>query len=171
VRFPKLKLPKRKKIFTVGVAFTFIAIGYIAYRGIVMLGPNGLGSVFKTKTAAIQIGCLTGEEASETIANPPQTIPATYQHYLAGQPSIGGNLVANPAMDALDTVAAAPQNYFRTIEAAGLSYALSFDEANQPYLHLDQTTPKDVGAAWVTDTVGVIPFSTAQLLLPMLPSS
>lgn len=143
----------RGKLSVFGITCILVALGYVGYRGIAVLGPNGLGAFVKGTSVVNEIGCHEGDEAVQAVSNAERSIPSAYQQFLAGQTSMGKNIIANPALEGINPDTKNPAQYARTVENSTLSYQLRTDNSNQSYLHLEQAVAQSIGAAWVADSI------------------
>jgi peptidoglycan/xylan/chitin deacetylase (PgdA/CDA1 family) len=135
-----------------------VALSYVAYRGIAIVGSSGMGSLFAPQAAAIQIGCREDEHTTHTSAN--KDVSGDFQRFLSEQTPKSENLLPNTSLTALDRDTRSPQSYYRTVETPQLNYSLAYDDQNEPYLHLTSIAASDIGGAWVTDSTPLKPGGT-----------
>jgi peptidoglycan/xylan/chitin deacetylase (PgdA/CDA1 family) len=156
-----MRIPSRK-LTIFGLACVMVACGYITYRALAVLGPNGFGSFIKTKAAVItEIGCAEGDEATAAaVTDQARIVPASQQRLLANQTPISKNLIQNPAIEEVNADTQTPRDYARTVENSTVDYKLRYDNAKQPYLHIEQSVSQDIGASWVAGMVAVQPGDT-----------
>jgi peptidoglycan/xylan/chitin deacetylase (PgdA/CDA1 family) len=146
------------RLTKLSLACTLVAVGYIGYRGLAILGPNGAGSLFRPTYAAIEIGCDQDshiDESQATAASTVKSVSSDFQKFLANQPATGTNLLPNTGLTTLDFNSRAPQHYYRTLEDKDLSYHLYYDEVNKPYLHVTSDGKPETHGSWVTDMAPV----------------
>lgn len=159
----KMTLPRRTRRIRRNLSFftmacVAVAVGYLGYRVFQIAGPNGPRSFFATADKAAVIGCEgDGDEANASGANSslPQ-LPTDYQQFIRKQPSTGGNLVANAAMQKVDSVSGLPVGFFPTAEADWAKYELRYESQSNanPYLRLATTksvTDDEVAGGWIVD--------------------
>jgi len=153
----KLFRVKITKLTLFGLACASVALGYIGYRGVAVLGPNGFGSFVKGESVVKTIGCAEGDEAAQTVSNAERSVPASYQKFLAAQASTGKNLIANSAIEEIHPDTKTPRAYARTVENSTLAYQVRNDNNGLAYLHVEQDTAQNIGGAWVAEAVPLQP--------------
>jgi len=148
----------RKKLSWLAVAFTLITLGYILYRGFSVLGPNGAGSFLHTQAATISLACANNDETKQPTTDMHE-VSAEYQKFIAQQPAIGPNLVANANLQSVNKNTESPLLFFRTQEDPTLAYSMRKDLQGN-YLHLEHTRPGQSNGAWVADMIPLLPAVT-----------
>lgn len=144
-----------KNVSVFAILCAIVALGYIGYRTVALVGPNGLGVVFAKPAEAVEIGCSQDVDL-ELPANPdklPLVSPA-YQDYLQRQKATGPMLTPNYSLEKRDSMGQ-PDGYYKSTEADYLDYNFKRQaDTGVPYLSVETkrqlTTEKDKSGSWLT---------------------